>query len=188
MRSKKAIINSSINIISFLVVFMPNMVLRKVFLNTLGNDMLGLNSLYSNIIGWLSIIEMGVGTAIIYSLYKPFATNDKEKIRAYIRFYGIFYKRIGIFILIVGSIISPFIGFFINGEINIRIAILGFFIYLINSVLSYLFTHRLCILNVAQEAYKVTLGMTISKIIIVFLQLILLKVYPNFILYGLIYI
>ena len=89
MRTKKAFINSSVNIISFFISFIPNLIIRKVFSDTLGTELLGLNSLYTNIIGWLSIVEMGVGTAIDIFLYKPFAEDNKEKIRGYIRFYRI---------------------------------------------------------------------------------------------------
>ena len=80
MRTKKALINSSVNVISFLISFIPNIIIRKIFLETLGSELLGLNSLYTNIIGWLSIFELGIGTAIIYSLYKPYAENNQVKV------------------------------------------------------------------------------------------------------------
>lgn len=183
MRTKKALINSSVNILSFIIAFIPNLVVRKIFLQSLGNEMLGLSSLYTNIIGWLSIFELGVGTAIIYSLYKPFANNDQKKIRAYIRFYGQFYKSIGIVILIIGLLISPFLSFFINGDLDLRLATIGFLLFLTNSFISYIFSHRLCMLNVSQQAYKVTIGTTISKLLIVMFQIIMLKSYPSFILF-----
>ncbi|MDK0690990.1 O-unit flippase [Clostridium perfringens] len=183
MRTKKALINSSINIVTYLILFIPNLILRKVFLNTLGNEMLGLNSFYSNIIGWLSIAELGVGSAIIFSLYKPFAENNRRKINMYIRFYGKFYRTIGFIILGLGIIISPFLNFFIENKVDIEIITVGFLIFLLNSFISYMFSNRLCILNVAQESYKLTLGTTISQLIIFLLQYILLKNHPSFILY-----
>ncbi|EOU2062761.1 O-unit flippase, partial [Clostridium perfringens] len=186
MRTKKAIINSSVNIISFLISFVPNLIIRRIFMETLGNDMLGLNSLYTNIIGWLSIIEMGIGSAIIYLLYKPFVNNDKKSIRAYIKFYGWFYKIIGFIILILGILIIPFLKYFIKGQINIKMASLVFLLFLINSFITYLFSNRLCILNVAQEDYKITIGITTSKLIIAIFQIIMFKIYPSFILFILI--
>ena len=158
MRTRKALINSIINILSFFVAFIPNIILRKTFLDSLGSDILGLSSLYTNIIGWISIVEMGVGTAIVYSLYKPFADNDQNEIRAYIRFYGELYKKIGLIVLGAGVLISPCIRFFIKGNIDLKLATIGFLIYLLNSFLTYMFTHRLCILNVAQEEFKITIG------------------------------
>ncbi|MFR6452005.1 MAG: lipopolysaccharide biosynthesis protein, partial [Clostridium perfringens] len=186
MRTKKAAINSSINILCFFITFIPNLLIRKVFLQSLGSELLGLNSLYTNIVGWLSIIELGIGPAIIFSLYKPYAKNDQKQIRAYIKFYGKFYKVIGFSILLGGMLLSPFLKFFINGEIDLKIATLGFILFLFNSFISYIFSHRLCILNVAQESYKITIGTTISKLLIVVLQLIMFNIYSSFILFILI--
>lgn len=183
MRTKKALINSIVNIFSYLIIIIPNMIMRKVFLQTLGGEMLGLNSLYSNIIGWLSIFELGIGSAIVYSLYEPYAENNKSKIRAYIQFYGKVYKVMGVVILILGLCISPFLNIFIENDINMKITTWGFILFLLNSFISYLFSHKLCILNVAQEEYKITISTTISKLIIVFIQIILLNKNPNFILF-----
>lgn len=181
MRTKKAIINSCINIVSLLITFIPNIIVRKVFLGALGNELLGLNSLYSNIIGWLSIVEMGVGATIVYSLYRPYAENNREEIRAYIRFYGKFYRSIGFTILVLGILLVPFLKFFIEGEIDLTLVIFGFILSLINSFISYIFSHKICILNVAQEVYKMTIGTTISRFVIVIIQIIMLNSYPSFI-------
>lgn len=186
MRSTKSIINSGANVISFIIAFIPNLIIRKFFLETLGSEMLGINSLYTNIIGWLSIVEMGIGSTIVYSLYKPFSQNNKSKISAYIKFYGKFYKRIGFFILVLGICLLPFLQNFIIDNVDIKVVRIGFFLALLNSFISYLFSHRLCILNVSQEGYKITLGTTISKIIIAILQILMFKSYPNFILFILI--
>ena len=183
MRKKKALLNALINIFGFIITFIPSLIVRKIFINTLGSEMLGLNSLFTNIIGWLSIVEMGVGSAIVYSLYKPFADNDKKKINAYIRFYGKFYRSIGFIVLAGGLLISPFLSFFIKDEVDLKVATIGFVLFLFNTFITYLFSHRLCILNVAQEAYKITIGTTISKLVIFGLQFILFMFYPNFLLY-----
>lgn len=183
MRTKKALINSSINIITYLLLFIPTLIIRKVFLSTLGSEMLGLNSFYANIIGWLSIAELGVGSAIVFALYKPFAENDKEKINQYITFFGKFYKNIGFIILVIGVAISPFLKFFIENNIDIKIVTIGYLMFLLNSFITYMFSHKLCILNVAQEAYKITLGSTVSQVSIFLLQYIILKKKPDYILY-----
>lgn len=183
MRTRKALMNASINIISYFIAFLPNLIVRKVFLDNLGNEMLGLNSLYTNIIGWLSIIEMGVGSAIVYSLYKPYAENDQKTIRAYIRFYGEVYRKIGIFIFILGILIIPLLKYFIKDGINLAIVNIGFLLFLCNSFVTYLFSHKLCILNVAQEAYKLTIGTTLTKFLIAIFQVLMFKIKPSFILF-----
>lgn len=180
MRTRKAFINSITNILSFIVIFIPNLIVRKVFLNSLGQDILGLSSLYTNIIGWLSIIEMGIGPAIIYSLYKPYANNERDKIKSYLKFYGWIYVRLGIIIFILGIVISPFIIYFIKGDIDGNLVTISFILYLINTFITYLFSHKICILNVAQESYKITISTTITKLIIMIVQIIILKNYPSF--------
>lgn len=184
MRKKKAIINSGISFFTFFIIFIPNLFIQQIFLHVLGEDLRGLNGLYGNIIGWLSIVELGVGTAIVFSLYKPFANNDYSKVRAYLKFYRNFYLRAGLFILISGLIITPFLSFFIeNKDINMYLVQTGFILYLLNSFISYLFSSRLCVLTVAQEGYKLSLATTISKLITFIIQFIILKIYPSFILF-----
>ncbi|MDB1921709.1 O-unit flippase [Clostridium tertium] len=180
MRVKKAAINVIITIITFVIGLLPNFIVRKVFLVNLGNELLGLSSLFSNIVGLLSIVELGIGSAIIFSLYKPFAEGDKVKVKGYLDYYFNFYKKIGFVILGLGFLILPFIKLFIKEEINIFQAQQYFILYLINTVMSYWFTYKICILNVAQEGYKVLIGTTASKVIIALLQILSLKHYPNY--------
>lgn len=184
MRQKKAIINSSINFLTFLITFLPNLLIQQIFIKVLGEDLRGLNGLYSNIIGWLSIVELGVGSAIVFSLYKPFAEKNYPRVRAYLNFYRKFYFRVGFLILIIGLILTPFLPNFIE-NINFSMSLIysGFILYLLNSFISYLFSSRLCILTVAQEGYKMSLATTISKFIIYIFQFIILKYYPSFILF-----
>src|SRR5699024_7872508 len=100
MRTKKSIINSGANILALIMMLIPNIIIRKIFLGALGSELLGLTSLYTNMISWLSIFDMGIGTAIVFSLYKPYVNNDYEVIKSYINFYGKFYRKIGLLILI----------------------------------------------------------------------------------------
>lgn len=139
MRTKKALLNSSINMIGFMIAFIPNIIVRKMFLEILGSELLGLNSLYANIIGWLSIAELGIGNVIVFSLYKPYAMNDKKLVRAYIKFYKSFYRTIGIIILGIGFCLTPFLKFFIESNIDLKLVSLGFILLLMNSFISYIF-------------------------------------------------
>ena len=75
MRLKKSMINSISNILIYFISMVPLFIVRKVFLNQLGDELLSVNSLFSDIIGMMSIFELGIGTAIVFSLYKPFAVR-----------------------------------------------------------------------------------------------------------------
>lgn len=188
MRTKKAAINGGVSILTYIISFLPSIIVRKIFLMELGEELLGLSSLYTNIISYLSIVEMGIGSAIIFSLYKPFAENDRVKIKGYLDYYKKFYRNIGIIILIAGLCITPFLGVFIKDNINMYEASLYFILFLINTVVSYLFSYKLCILTVAQEGYIVSIATAISKVIIAVIQVGLLKIIPSFYIYILVQI
>lgn len=182
MRLKKSLINSSIGMLTYVISFLPLFIVRKVFIEVLGSELLGLSSLYTNIIGYLSIIEMGIGSAIIYSLYKPFAEGNKEKIKGYLKYYEKFYRKAGMIVLVLGLAVMPFIHVLIKDNINLRLVRIGFFLFLINTFIGYMFTYKHCMLNVAQEGYKVSLGLTVSKIFIAVFQIIIIQKYKSF--YG----
>lgn len=75
---------------------------------TLAADYLGINGLFSNILTMLSLAELGIGTAIVYALYKPLATDDRPQIASLVQFYGRCYRVIGIVVGIVGFCLIPF--------------------------------------------------------------------------------
>lgn len=134
--AKRNIIAGLVNKISAIV--LP-FVVRTVFIHTLGAEYLGLNSFFTSILQVLNLSELGVGTAIIYSMYKPIAENDSEQICALLNFYRKAYKVIGLFIIIAGIVISPFLPHLISGtypsDINLYLV---YFVYIINIALSYL--------------------------------------------------
>ena len=79
MRTKKAIINVLVSVITFVLGYIPQFVIRRFFLDVLGEDYLGVSSLYTSVIGYLAIAELGIGTAIIFSLYKPYQEKDGKR-------------------------------------------------------------------------------------------------------------
>ena len=60
---------------------------RTVFIYTFGKDYLGFNGLFNNIFSILSLTELGMGIAIVYSMYKPVAQEDHRKIAALLNLY-----------------------------------------------------------------------------------------------------
>lgn len=185
MRTQKALKNAGIGIITYILAFIPQFLLRKIFLDILGEEVLGLNSLFMNLISYLSIVEMGIGSAIIFSLYRPFAEGNQKKIKGYLDYYAKFYKIAGTLIFILGLILLPLLHVFINNDldVNIQQAKWYFILFLFNTYISYLFTYKFCILNVAQENYKVSIANTMAKIVTAIFQFIGLIVLPRFDIY-----
>ena len=116
MRIKNSIKNIYISILTQLVIALLGFFSRKVFIDNLGTQYLGVNGLLTNILSMLSLVEGGIGVSIVYNLYKPLANNDKPKIIALVQLYKkiYFFLSIGIFLLSCG--LYPFLGILIKKD------------------------------------------------------------------------
>lgn len=126
---------------------------RTVILYVLGEQYLGLSSLFTSILSFLSLAELGVGGAMVYSMYKPIAENDTATIRALLNLYRKFYRVIGTVILGLGLCLVPFLKLLVReelpGDVNLYIL---YVIYLLNAVLSYwLFAYKSALLQAYQR-------------------------------------
>lgn len=140
------VLNSAISII---VPFIT----RTVIIYTIGIEYTGLNSLFNSILQALSLAELGIGSALVFSMYKPMADNDVEQVCALLNFYRTCYRITGIVVLILGIIILPFIDILVAGDIpgdvNIRIL---FIIYIVNNVIGYLcFAYKTSLFSARQR-------------------------------------
>lgn len=152
-RTKNSISGIRSGIINKLVVLIAPFIVRTIFIRTLGMEYLGLNSLFSSILNILNLAELGVGSAIVFSLYSAIANNDEEKICCLMNFYKKVYRIIGIIVIIIGLLILPFINVLCNGDIpsDMNIYIL-FLMYLANTALTYfLYAYKNCLLSAYQQ-------------------------------------
>ena len=115
-------------------------ILRTIIIKVLGGEYLGLNSLYSSILQVISVTELGFSSAITANMYEPIAKKDVGRVSALLKLYRTIYRIIGYIVLGVGLCILPFLKHFINGKppsgVNIYIL---FILYLLNTVISYMF-------------------------------------------------
>ncbi|MFD1031916.1 lipopolysaccharide biosynthesis protein [Metaplanococcus flavidus] len=183
MRTKKAELNFIMNLAMISIGLLPLFFLRKVFLDALGSEYLGLVALFTSLIGFLSLAELGISTAIVYALYKPYAENDTEKIMGYVQFYTKFYRTIGLIIFITGLALMPFLPLFIKGDLDINDVRIYFLLTLASTVITYFFSARFSLLIAAQEGYRITVAQTASIVLIAFLQMAALYLYESFFLY-----
>ncbi len=158
---------------------------RTVFIMVLDKTLLGVNSLYTDILSVLSLAELGIGSALNYSLYKPVAENNLEKIKSYMRLYKRAYLVIAGVITIVGIALIPFLPYLIKDSkgINGRDLILYYLIFLFNTVSTYFVAYKYSLANAQQRNYIQTNIATITKMITVFAQIIILLVTKNFLLF-----
>lgn len=160
-------------------------VLRTIFIYTLGMEYLGLNSLFTSVLSVLNLVELGVGSAMVFSMYKPIAEDNKEKICALMALYRFYYRIIGLVILVLGLIILPFVPKLITGTVPEDINI--YILYLLNlsaTVLSYwLFAYKNSLLSAHQRndiSSKITLIISTIQYVI---QAVLLILVGNYYLY-----
>ena len=139
-RIKNATRNVFFSLVSKIVAILLPFLTRTLILYFLGEHYLGIGTLFSSILGFLSLAELGIGSAIVYAMYRPIADNDSETICALLNFYKRVYRIIGTIVLVVGVAILPLLPYLIKGDVptDANIYIL-YVIYLVNSVISYFF-------------------------------------------------
>lgn len=184
--------NASRNIIWGIVERMIGVLLpfitRTILIKVLGAEYLGLNSLFTSILQVLSISELGIGTAIVFSMYRPIAEDDNETLCALLNMYRKIYSAIGFIILIAGMAIFPFIPKLISGEcpdgINVYILYL---IYLFNTVVSYfLYAYKQAIFSAYQRNDLISKRTSLVSFFSNLFQISILLTLKNYYAYALI--
>jgi O-antigen/teichoic acid export membrane protein len=128
-------------------------IIRTMIIIYLGEEYLGINSLFTSILQVLNLAELGFSAAIVVFMYKPIAENDTLKVNALLNLYRKMYRIIGITILVTGICVTPFLKYLISGtypdDINIYVL---FLLYLLNTAISYLlFSYKKSILHAHQR-------------------------------------
>lgn len=156
--------------------------MRLALMRSLGLDYLGLNSLFGSILWVLSLAELGVGSAMVYSMYQPIIDKDKEEICALLKLYRTYYRIIGIVIAVVGTALTPAVPYLIKGDVPADISV--YVVYWLNlfcTVMSYwLFAYKNSLLVAHQRndiASKVMLVTNTFQYAFQFLVVIVLKDY-----------
>jgi O-antigen/teichoic acid export membrane protein len=129
---------------------------RMIFVRTLGAEYLGINGLFSNILSMLSVAELGVGTAIVYSMYKPLVDKDYDKINSLMILYKNTYYAIGTFITIAGISITPYLGYLIRDMPSISNIELIYILFVMNSSITYFFSYKRSLIIADQKRYIAT--------------------------------
>lgn len=152
-RTQRSVSNLQNGLVNkFVLTFFPFLV-KTIMIQKLGAEYLGLSSLFTSILQVLSLTELGVGNAIVYSMYQPMAERNRKEICRLLCIYRSFYRVTGIVILCIGLLLLPFLEYLIKGtypeDINLQLLYL---IYLGNTVLSYfLFAYKKSLFEASQQ-------------------------------------
>ena len=183
-RVKNAVKNVSIATVMQVITIIISFVSRTVFVKLLGNDYLSCDGLFTNVLTILSFSELGIGSAIIYSLYKPISENNKKQIGKLMHLYKDAYKYIICSILIFGIALIPLLPNLISNVPNVKESlILLYILFLCDTIASYFLGYKKTFLIANQENYIVLLVQQGLKIVRIIFQILLLFVTHNYILY-----
>ena len=152
-RLKNSIRNTISGIASRIITIVFPFIIRTVIIKKIGMDYAGLNGLFNSVLMMLSISELGFSNALVYSMYKPIADADTDKVCALLNFYKKVYRIVGCAILALGLCLLPFIRSFINGEVptDINVYVL-YLVFLLNTVIGYFaFAYKSALLTASQR-------------------------------------
>ena len=182
-RTKNAILNSSITLFCQMMYLVVSFICRTVFTKTLGAEYLGVSGLFSNILTILSFAELGIGSALVYRMYEPLATDDREKLCQYVQLYKNIYRLIISVILIAGIAVIPFMGYIVQApDIKENITLL-YILYLAQTLVTYFFVYKKSILIADQKSYVVNVYTQVFNILMNVAQCIFLAITHDFIIY-----
>lgn len=177
-RTFYSIKNTYIGLIAQLITYVLTFVNRTIFIRYLDVVYLGCNGLFSNILSMLSLAELGIGTAIVFCLYKPLAEENIQKVCAYMNSYRQAYRIIAFVVAIAGFSLLPFLDEIVAGNPGLSSDEIRaiYILFLSNSILSYFFTYKRSLFSAAQMEYKNTINNTLFAFIRNILQLIVLVI------------
>lgn len=183
MRTKNTLKNVFTKWVGIFLLTIFQFISRKIFIVYYSDELMGLAGLLNSVISMLSLFELGIGTAIYYSLYKPLAKNDYEMTAAIMRMYKKVYFCIGCTVFVVGILLTNFLDLFISTELERNIVIKAYYILLADTVASYLLSHRRNIFNADQKEYVCNNVDTIIGIGGILSQIIVTVLLNNYYLY-----
>ena len=182
--------NTALNFMSKSFVLLLSNILsfisRTIFINVLGNSYLGVNGLLSNVLMMLSLSELGIGTAITFSLYEPISQDNKEKIKSLMNFYKNTYRIIGVFVFILGIFLMIFLDYLVPNPGDVKNLKLIFFIYVFNSTITYFLSYKNTLLIADQKEYLLLKSNTFFSILNILLQMLSLIIFKSYIIYLLV--
>lgn len=155
-RTTKSLRNSTVALVFFAIEFILKFFSRKIFLDYLGTEILGLNTTANNILQFLNLAELGIGAAVGFSLYKPIFDEDKETIKEIVALQGHLYRRIATWIIIGSCVVMCFFPLiFHKMQLPLWYAYASFGVLLLSALISYFVNYKSILLSAAQQDYKI---------------------------------
>lgn len=179
-RVHKSVLNAEVNLIFYFITLVLAFFSRRIFLDCLGAEFIGLTGTLGNILGYLNLAELGITACIGYFLFKPLQTNNKQEIQDILSLLGYLYNWIGSIILAGGIMISFFFPIiFSKAELGLGIIYFAYYSFLGSSLIGYFINYRQILLTADQKNYLVAIYFQSANIMKIILQIFLAYTYQN---------
>lgn len=176
---KEIILNFIFTFLISVIMFLQN----KYFVEYMGIETLGIMKLFSQLLQYLNIVEMGLGSASTFALYKPLAEKNYKQISVILSTIKNIYNKIAILLFILGILVTPIIPFFMKVKFFDKIIYIYWILYVLNTVSTYLFIKYVILFTANQEFIYVRFIQSLSKIIYQILQIFFIVKYKSFIIF-----
>lgn len=180
MDKKKSILNVVVAVFFKIILLVLTLVTRRFLIKYVGNEANGVFSLYTSLLGFLAVADLGIGVSITFSMYKPIVENDVYKVSALYKMYVKIYRVVASIIFIVGLLLLPTLPYLAkdySADFNLYYT---FILMLLSVVLSYTFSAKVSLINAYKNTYITTAFHSIALIIEAILQIILLIYLKSF--------
>lgn len=172
-RTSKSIKNSSVALFFYFINLILQFFSRKIFLDYLGAEVLGLNTTATNLLQFLNLAELGIGAAVSYNLYKPLFDGNRQAINDIVSIQGWLYRRIALMVIAGACVLMCFFPLiFAKAEVPLWYTYGTFLALLTGALLGYFVNYRQIVLSADQKEYKITYAVQGMKLLKVFFQMV----------------
>lgn len=179
-RTTKSIKNAKVALSFYFINLVLQFFSRKIFLDYLGAEVLGLNTTAQNLLGFLNLAELGIGGAVAYNLYKPLFEKDIQAINEIVSIQGWLYRRVAYVVFAGACVLMCFFPLiFAKAQVPLWYTYGSFIVLLVGALLSYFINYRQIVLTADQKEYKITLNVQGFKVLKVILQIFAVRYLAN---------
>lgn len=176
----KNVVSAFLNKAVFLLL---TFVRRRVFVEFIGVQYLGINGLFANILTLLSLADLGLGRAMSVSLYRPIADGDTARLSGLMNFYRQLYRCIALAVMVIGLALMPVLRFIVNMEQDIDHLYLYYALFVTKSAVSYLFAYKACMVRADQKSYIIERLDIVVNLLRALLQIVVMVIFRQYLLY-----
>lgn len=183
-RAKKAAKNTIWSTVAYVLGMIFGMVSQPIFIQSLGTEYLGISGLFSNVFSMISLVELGIGSSIVYHLYRPIAENKIGQIKSLMQFYKRCYRLVAALVLVISLLVLPFLSYIVgDSTIPHETTVVIYLLFMGEIVCSYLLSYKRSILYATQNNYIIEIIHIVYVISLNLVEILILLLTKNYILY-----